>query len=201
MFSEMISSAINGQVALAGIAPRHLEKPQSVLVAEAYAGSFDLPDDDIYSILLPVVEAVESLPYRGELDIPDLAARHVGRSAYELAKQLEVSSPTTLAQCSILKVSGFNRRDMNGNLSSVSEGAHAVVAFTATTGDVLVADPLMAMFAPVPHRDLPAWRQLPSGITPFCDIPYLATADNYVSGYWMSWDEAELVEYRQSLAA
>lgn len=97
---------------------------------------------------------------------------------------------------SVLTLQGLERRTMRGTPHSSPEAYHEVVVLDRGTDREVVVDPFIAIYAPVRKLDVSVNDQLPSGYTPFGDVPWIGPVDEYVDGHYMQWSNINYQDER-----
>lgn len=88
-----------------------------------------------------------------------------------------------------MRVMGARRMTVGGKKQHFGEVLHEVVVIDQGTSSEVVVDPFMAMFAPVRDNAASVDEQLPNGLTPFGDLPWVGPVHAYVGGDYLSWDK------------
>lgn len=124
-----------------------------------------------------------------DLSIPREAQRNLSEKGLDWFVDLLESEGLDKSRVSKMKVAGFNRMTTGGKKQHADEALHEVLLIDAGTPSEVVVDPHIAMFAPVKEQDRSVEDQLPSGETPFGDLPWIGTVNSYVGGDYLWWDK------------
>lgn len=141
-----------------------------------------------------VLDAVDAAADRMGVDlfIPNEAHnayQNFGNDKYiELLQEQGVSA----SRISTMRVSGLNYLKRDGGKAHAAEHFYEVIMLDADTPHEVVIDPFIARFATGVNRKAPVEDQLPSGETPFADLPWIGTVRSYVDGDHVWFDKFEM---------
>lgn len=117
------------------------------------------------------------------------AYQDFGNDRYiELLKENGVSPD----RISTLRVSGLNYMKRDGRKAHAAENFYEVILLDEGTANETVIDPFIARFATGINRNINVEDQLPSGETPFADLPWIGTVRSYVDGDHVWFDKFDM---------
>lgn len=145
-------------------------------------------------VALDALEAVDAAYKKSQYDlsVPKQAQRSLAEKGLDWFVDLIVGGGVDRDRVSKMRVAGFNRMTVGGKKQSVDEAFHEVIIIDAGTPNEVVVDPHITMFAPVKEQGAPVDEQLPSGETPFGDLPWIGTVKSYVGGDYLWWDRFKM---------
>lgn len=171
-----------------------LRKPPSTQV-DPLVGSVDMMC--LYSRMNPstavsVLKATERLQADGQDGtIPSVSGQRVSGSGQERFIQCLEDSGIERDRIQVMEVSGMNRMTQSGKVQSAPGLSHRVVVLDQGTEQETVVDPFISSFAPVHDLDRPVDDSLPSGSTPFGDLPWVGNRDEYMDNNVLWWDHSQ----------
>ena len=127
-----------------------------------------------------------------DLSVPKEAQRSLAENGLDWFIDLMIEGGVDKDRVSTMRVAGFNRMTVGGKKQNVAEAFHEVIVVDAGTPNEVVVDPHITMFAPVKEQGVPVDDQLPSGETPFGDLPWIGTVRSYVGGDYLWWDRFKM---------
>lgn len=142
------------------------------------------------ALAAPVMEAVEQLKQRASLTIPAEAYLAEEQLLDTFLQELQ-GAGVAKQRISVLRLSGMHRRTMNGREQYGEGVVHHVVVLDGDTTSEVVVDPFIAALAPVRNQRREVDEQLPSGVTPFGDLPWVGTREEYIMGDYLWWEHSE----------
>lgn len=93
---------------------------------------------------------------------------------------------------STMRVSGLNYLKRDGFKAHAAEHFYEAILIDADTPNEVVVDPFIARFATGINRRVSVDEQLPSGETPFADLPWIGTVRSYVDGDHVWFDKFDM---------
>lgn len=128
-----------------------------------------------------------------DLSVPNNAAKSMYERGIDWFIEALVGEGLDKDRVSKMKVAGSNRLKMDGEKRS-QDYVHEVALIDEGTPSEVVVDPHIALFAPVSKADRNSSVEevLPSGETPFGDIPWVGTVRSYVAGDYLWWDKFKM---------
>jgi len=121
--------------------------------------------------------------------IPNLAVRLDTPEALNALRQEMIDGGMDSSRISIYRFSGGSRRSPHsGEIQSFGSEVHHTLVLDRGTLREVVIDPSVSKYAPVDDWDQPVDDQLPSGLTPFSDSPWIGTMGEYVDGGFLAWE-------------
>jgi len=138
-----------------------------------------------------VEKAFEGSPT--DLSIPNQAAKSLYEKGIDWFVEALLGAGLSKNRVSKMKVDGANRMKADGEKKH-QDYRHEVILIDGGTMNEVVVDPHIALFAPVSNKDRDKSVEdiLPSGETPFGDIPWIGTVHDYVAGDHLWWDDFDL---------
>lgn len=146
-------------------------------------------DEEMAHIL---VRSIDSVYQNRDLTVPNIAMSEQESATRNLRDEM-IRNGADTHRIERVQLIGLHRRVLNsGNVQSQSDYEHEALIIDRDKPSETVIDPTISTFAPVFDRDKPVDDQIPSGDTPFGDAPYVGTYQDYVRGYHLWWDRAEV---------
>ena len=134
-----------------------------------------------------IVAAVATLQSKDQLEIPQAALDSIETDFPQFIKALSEHG-IARNRIQVMTLQGLDRLTMRGTRQSAPEAYHEVVVLDRGTEREVVVDPFISIYAPVRKLDGSVNDQLPSGYTPFGDVPWIGPMDEYVDGAYMQWN-------------
>lgn len=123
--------------------------------------------------------------------IPQVSGQRIGGGGQERFAQCLRDSGIDDDRIQVMRVSGMNRMTQNGTVQRAEGISHQVTVLDAGTDEEVVIDPFISSFAPVHDLNSPVDDSLPSGGTPFGDLPWFGTKDEYMDNNVLWWDKSQ----------
>lgn len=131
-----------------------------------------------------VLEAADksSVELQVDLSVPDAAEQAYQAFGNDKFVSLMVEQGISPERITTMRVTGLNYMRRDGTKRNSSERFYEVILLDANTPNEVVVDPFIARFATGVDRQASVEDQLPSGETPFADLPWIGTVKSYVDG-------------------
>lgn len=127
--------------------------------------------------------------------IPQMGAslEHDPRTIYKFKEHL-MKAGISEERITIWRFSGGHRMDpKSGVKQSFGGETHEAIILDKYTNNEVVIDPSVSKYAPVRDFTAPVDDQLPSGLTPFSDSPWIGSLEEYMNGSFLGWSHREQI--------
>lgn len=95
------------------------------------------------------------------------------------------------SRVSLERFRSANRMTMSGKVNRIPNMEHEVLVLDRGTDQEKIIDPSISKFAPLRDRSSEVDDELPSGVTPFGDAPWVGDREDYMKGSFLWWDHDE----------
>lgn len=151
----------------------------------AYREGTSAAEDVVSSIIDCMTEIEEGV----DLSVPNLAMDRLATRAMSLRDAL-IRKGIDPERVGIMRVKGLHRM-VGGRETYNPDTVHQILHLDEGTENEVVIDPSIAAFAPVRRRKTSVDVQLPSGITPYGDSPWIGDPQDYLNGTHIWWEHSE----------